>query len=100
MLVSWKVSLGTSWRRPAFSKPPQDPQVQVSGSSLPMFTAAAFFMNSVVKCVIPLAAALPPATEANPLLKDVNPLKFMPSSLGIPAPGSVWLSWALRPRGS
>lgn len=49
-----------------------------------------YFLNSVAKYVVPLAAACAPAMEAgvgaiaNPFLKDVNPLKFMPSSLEIP----------------
>ncbi|KAB0359912.1 hypothetical protein FD754_004068 [Muntiacus muntjak] len=50
----------------------------------------ALLSSSVAKCVVPLAAARAPAMEAgvgaiaNPFLKDVNPLKCMPSSLGIP----------------
>ena len=82
--------------------------VQTEGSSLLVFAAATFFMDTMVKPVASALTDLNPAVEAgaevlagaeditetaalagagamaNPLLKGFSPLKFILTSLGIP----------------
>ncbi|KAF5918125.1 hypothetical protein HPG69_018466, partial [Diceros bicornis minor] len=62
----------------------------VGNSSLPVFAAAALFVDSTARPAAPAVAALAPASEegagavANPFLNVFNPLKSILASLGIP----------------